>query len=144
MHRNPMKHFRLYSMAAAAVMAGAAQAQQPAPAATKFGIVSTERVMRDSRASQQVQKILEAEFQKREKEIAGGPKDQVERRRTALLDDINVRREIELKQFIEKTNGIIKRIAERENLDVIFLEAAYASARVDITDKVIKELDAGR
>jgi outer membrane protein len=139
-----MKPFRFYSMIAAAVLATAASAQQSAPGGTRFGIVSTDRVMRESRASQQVQKSLEAEFQKRDREIAAGPKDQIEKRRNALVEDINQRRDAELKRFIDKTNGIIKRIAEREKLDIVFLEAAYASARVDITDKVIKEIDAGR
>ena len=57
-------------LAAAAFPAAAqpppAPAQQPsAPASYKIGFVNTERVMRDSRASQQIQKNLEAEFQKR-------------------------------------------------------------------------------
>jgi outer membrane protein len=49
-----------------------------------------------------------------------------------------------VKQFIDKSNEVIRRVAEAENLDAVFFEAAYASTRIDITDKVIKALDAGR
>lgn len=139
--------YRPLPMIAAAVMAAAAwpaAAQQPAPPAYKVGIVNVPRVMRDSRVSQLAQKSLEAEFRKREREIAGGPAPDVERRGNALAEDMNLRREEALKQFVEKTNGVVRRIAEAEKFDAVFFEAAYASARVDLTDKVIKQLDAGR
>ncbi len=129
---------------AAAAAAGPAAAQQAAPAASRIGYVNTQRVLRDSRASQQVQKTLDAEIQKREREIDAGPKEQIERRRIALAEDIGKRRDDAAKQFIEKADGVIKRIAEAEKIDIVFFNAAYANARVDITDKVIKALDAGR
>jgi outer membrane protein len=132
-------------MIAAAVMATAAAAQEkPAPAAGKIGFVNTDRMLRDSRTSQQVQKTLEAEFQKREREIAGGPKGDIDRRMNALAEDMNLRREDALKEFVEKANRIIRRIGLEEKFDAVFREAAYFSTRIDITDRVIKELDAGR
>ena len=72
-----MKPFRFCSMIAAAVMATAAAAQQPAPHASKIGYVSATRVLHDSRAAQKVQQELEAEYQKRYKEIAAGPKEEI-------------------------------------------------------------------
>ena len=134
-------------MIAAALLAAAAcpaAAQQPAPAVSKIAFVDTERVLRDSRASQRVQKSLEAEIQKREREIAGGPKGDIDRRMNGLAEDMRMRREIELKQFIEKTDRIIRRIAEAEKIDAVFSSASYSSARIDITDRVIKALDAAR
>lgn len=128
--------------AALALSAGAAAAQ--APAVSKIGYVNTERVMRESRAAQQMQKGLEAEFQKRDKEIAGGPATDIERRRSALVEDMNLRRENAVKQFIDKANGAIRRIAVAEKFDIVFLDAAYANARIDITEKVVKALDAAR
>lgn len=125
-------------------MAGPLAAQQPAPAVSKIGFVNTARVLHDSHATRLVRENLEAEFQRREREIADGPKDEIERRRIALAEDINRQREDALKQFVEKANRIIRRIAEAEQFDVVFLEAAYFNARIDITDKVIKEFDAGR
>jgi outer membrane protein len=127
-----------------AVMACPLAAQQPAPAAYKIGFVNTERVMRDSRTAQQAQKILEAEFQKRDKEIAAGPPGQIERRRNALNEDISQRRDEALKQFVEKANAAIRRIAEAEKFDLVSAEAAYVAARIDLTDRVIKAIDAGK
>jgi outer membrane protein len=134
-------------VAMAAALAAAprpAAAQQPAQATGKFAIVNTQRIMRDSKLSQQTQKTLEAEVQKRLKEIEAGPKDQIERRKNALGEDMNARRQEALQKFIEKTNAIVRRVAETEKLDIVFFDAAYAHARIDITDKVIKELDSGR
>ena len=133
----------LIAAAAIAAAAGPAQAQQ-APASYKIGFVNTERVMRDSRASQQIQKNLEAEFQKREREIDAGPKGDIERRKALLAEDMNAKRDDSIRQFIDKTNGIIRRVAEAEKFDAVFLEAAYFSTRVDITDRVIKAVDAER
>jgi outer membrane protein len=128
-----------------AATAGLAAAQAPAtPNAYKIGFVNTEKVMRDSRASQQTQKALEAEFQKREKEIAGGAPREMDRRKAELIEDMNQRREDALKQFVDRTNGIIRRIAEAEKFDLVFIEAAYAAPSIDLTDKVIKALDASR
>ena len=141
-----MMQQRILSLIAAAAIAAAAspaQAQQ-APASYKIGFVNTERVMRDSRASQQMQKNLEAEFQKRGREIDGGPKGDIERRKALLAEDMNAKRDDSIRQFIDKTNGIIRRVAEAEKFDAVFLEAAYFSTRVDITDRVIKAVDAER
>ena len=139
-----MKLFRLGSTIAACVIATAAAAQQPAAHVNKLGYVNTERVLRDSRAAQAVQKSLAAEFQKRDLEISAGPQADLERRRGALAEEMNQRRDDALKQFILKTNGVIRRIAEAEKLDIVLLEASYSSPRIDMTDKVIKALDAGR
>ena len=130
-------------LAALALLTSSAAAQQAVPSVPKVGFVNTARVLHDSRAAQAMQKSLEAEFRKREQEIDGGPKGEVERRKAALVEDMNQRREFALKQFIDKSNGVIKKIAEAENFEIVFFEAAYFNARVDITDKVIKAIDAG-
>jgi outer membrane protein len=121
-----------------------AAAQQAVPASYKVGIVSTERVMRDSRVSLQARKLLEDEYQKRDAEIVAGPAGDVARRREALVEDMNQRREAALKEFIGKTNLVIQRIAAMEHFDIVLFEAAYANPRIDLTDKVIKELDGAR
>jgi outer membrane protein len=48
----------------------AAQPASPAPVG-KFGFVHTERILRDSVPAQRAQKQIEAEFQKRDRELAG-------------------------------------------------------------------------
>ena len=133
---------------AAAAFTAAAQ-QKPAPVVPtaggqKVGFVNTQRVLRDSIASQQVQKNLEAEIQKRTKEIEAGPKADIARRKAILADDMNLRRQDVLKQFIERANRAIRRVGEAENFDVVVIEANFASTRIDITDRVIKALDAER
>ena len=133
-------------VAAAALPAPSPVAAQSKPSAPsgKVGVVNTAIVMRDAKASQQAQKDLEAEFKRREAEILKGPKDQVERRRAALQEDMAQRRDERLAQIVEKANQAIKRIAEAENFDAVFFEAAYAAERIDLTQKVIKALDSAK
>jgi len=138
-----MKLFRHGLMIAAAVMATAAAAQQPGPPSGKIGFVNTQRVLHDSRTTQKSRQDLEAKIQKRIKEIDEGPRNQIESRRIALDDEMNIEREDALRQFVDKTNRIIRQIALAENFDAVFIEAAYFSKSIDLTDKVIKELDAG-
>jgi outer membrane protein len=121
-----------------------AAAQQPAPNEYKIGFVSTERVMRGSRASLAATKELQAEFARRSKEISGAPAGERERRGAALNEDMILRRDLALKQFIDKTNAIVRRIAQEEKFDIVFYEASYASKRIDLTDRVIKAIDAER
>jgi len=65
-----------------------------------------------------------------------------QRKQREYREDVNQRRNEELSQVIEQANRIIRQIAESEKYDIIFQEAAYANPRIDITDKVIKALDA--
>jgi outer membrane protein len=65
-----------------------------------------------------------------------------QRKQREYREDVNQRRNEELSQVIEQANRIIRQIAESEKFDIIFQEAAYANPRIDITDKVIKALDA--
>jgi len=133
-----------FPIIAAALLAAALPAAAQEPAAYKIGFVSTERVMRDSQASQKARRELEAEFDKRGKEIAGAPLAERERRGAALSEDMALRRDEALKQFIDRTNAIVRRIAEAEKFDAVFFEAAFASSRIDLTDRVIKAVDAER
>ena len=55
----------------AAVSVGAAAQDKPGAALTgKFGFVNTERILRDAVPAQRAQKKIEAEFQKRDQELA--------------------------------------------------------------------------
>jgi outer membrane protein len=136
--------FTAAAIAAMVTLAGGALAQQAERQIVKVGYVNTERVMREARIPKQAKLGLEAEFQKREREIVAGKAPDMERRRALLVEEMAARRDETVKQIIEKANQIIKRIAERENFDAVFIEAAYADKRVDITDQVIKALDAER
>jgi outer membrane protein len=72
-----------------ATLAVPAAAQAPAatpPAGGKFGFVHTERVLRDSVPAVRAQKKIEAEFQKRDRELAGIA-DQLKRMQAELDKD---------------------------------------------------------
>jgi len=138
-----MKLFRHGLMIAAAVLSTAAAAQQPGRPSGKIGFVNTQRVLHESRTTQKARQALEEKIQKRIKEIDAGPQDRIEKRRIALDEEMNIEREDALRQFVDKTNRIIRQVAIAEDFDAVFLEAAYFSKSIDLTDKVIKELDAG-
>ena len=145
-----MKPIKFSLTIAAAFVAFAATAQQPAlkpppePPSGKIGFVDSQRVMRDSKTTSNQKKILDDKAEKAMKEIEAGPQDQAERRIRALQEDLGIEREDTLRQFVDRTNRIIRQIAMEENIDVVFLEAAYSSQRIDLTEKVIKLLDAER
>jgi outer membrane protein len=65
---------------------------------------------------------------------------EVQRKQREYNEDLNSRRNEELQSIVERTNSVIRSMAEKENFDLIVQEAVYASPRVDITEKVIKAL----
>ena len=75
------------ALAALAVPAAAqAPAAQPITGGSKFGFVHTERILRDSIPAVRAQKKIEAEFQKRDRELAGIA-DQLKKMQTELDKD---------------------------------------------------------
>ena len=60
----------LFAAALAAAALPLAAQQQPPPLTGKFGFVNTERILRDASPAQRAQKKIEAEFQKRDQELA--------------------------------------------------------------------------
>jgi outer membrane protein len=62
--------------------------------------------------------------------------------RRNFQDDLNARKNDELQLLITRTNKVIKQIAETEKYDFIFQDAVYVNPKYDMTDKVIKTLDA--
>lgn len=67
-----------------------------------------------------------------------------QRKRQAFQEDLNLRKNEELQLVLERANRVIRQIAEAEKYDLILQEAVYINAKHDITDKVIKSLDAAR
>lgn len=140
----------------------------------RIGYVSGERVLRDSVPAKAAQAKLEAEFSKREKDIAevanrlkaaseklekDAPtlseaersrrqRDLVEqdrefqRKRREFQEDLNQRKNEELGAVVERANKAIKAIFDAEKYDLILQDATFVSPRIDITEKVIKALNA--
>jgi outer membrane protein len=87
--------------------------------------------------------LSEADRRKLEREFSDTNRD-FQRKQREFRDDVNQRRNEELQGILERANRIVREIAEREKYDIIFQDAVWASARIDVTDKVIKALDAAR
>jgi len=167
-----MKSSVLKSMLAAtslALAATGASAQE-----LKIGYVNSDVVLRDAAPAKAALTKLQAEFSKREKELAemgnrlksAGDKfdkDQLsmtesdkirrqrelveqdrefQRKRREFQEDLSQRRNEELASVVERANKAIKQIAEQERFDLILQEVIFASSRIEITDKVIKLLNA--
>ena len=65
-----------------------------------------------------------------------------QRKRREFQEDLNTRKNEEQQIVIERANIAVKRVAETEKYDVIFQEAVYINPKHDITEKVIKSLNA--
>jgi outer membrane protein len=88
--------------------------------------------------------LSESERSRRQQDLAGQQRD-FERKRRELLEDLNQRKNEELAAVTERAGKVIKQIFETEKYDLILLqEVEFASARVDITKKVIDALNAGK
>nr|WP_240162596.1 OmpH family outer membrane protein [Glaciimonas sp. PAMC28666] len=84
--------------------------------------------------------IPESDRLKRQRELADLDKD-FQRKQREFREDLNQRRNEELAIVLERTNKVIKQIADAENYDIVFQDAVYANKRIDITDKVLKALN---
>jgi len=162
----------LLSMQAATLAVGMLSFANVQAQESKIAFVSTERIFREAVPAKAAQTKLEAEFAKREKDIAdmaarlkaqsdkldkdaavlsdsdrakrqrdlGDLDKEFQRKQREFREDLNQRRNEELSVVLERTNKVIRQIAEAEKYDIVFQEAVYASKRIDITDKVLKEL----
>jgi len=86
--------------------------------------------------------MSESQRRAKEQDFAALSRD-FQRREREFREDANQRRNEELGQVIDQANRVIRQIAEQEKYDIIFQEMpAYVSPRIDITDKVMKALEA--
>jgi len=67
-----------------------------------------------------------------------------QRKRREFQEDLSARKNEELQQVLDRANRVVKQVAEAEKYDLILQEAVYINPRHDITDKVIKALNATR
>ena len=83
----------------------------------------------------------EAERNRRQRELVDQDRE-LQRKRREFQEDLSQRKNEELATVVERTNRVIKQIFETEKYDLILQEAVFWSPKVDITDKVIKALNA--
>ena len=85
--------------------------------------------------------LSETERVRRQRELVDQDRE-LQRKRREFQEDLNQRKNEELGAVVERTNRVIKQIFETEKYDLILQEAVFWSPKVDITDKVIKALNA--
>jgi len=85
--------------------------------------------------------LAESERTRRQRELVEQDRD-LQRKRREFQEDLNQRRNEELAAVVERANRAIKQIFDSEKYDLILQEVVFASPRVDITEKVIKILNA--
>ena len=85
--------------------------------------------------------LSESERTRRQRELVDQDRD-LQKKRREFQEDLTQRKNEELSTVVERTNRVIKQIFETEKYDLILQEAVFWSPKVDITDKVIKALNA--
>jgi outer membrane protein len=85
-------------------------------------------------------KMTDFERTKRARELFEMEKD-VGRMQREFSEDLLQRKNEERAAIAQKAYKIIEQIAQQEHLDVVLQETAWSSPRVDITDKILKQLD---
>ena len=64
-----------------------------------------------------------------------------QRKQREFQEDLNLRKNEELQQVLERANRVIRQVAETEKYDLIIQEAVYINPKHDITDKVLSGLN---
>ena len=118
-----------------------------AQAQEKIGYISSQRIVNEALPYKAASAKLEQEFSKRAKDLHDmetrlkDMQDKLEKEQRELQEDLSQRRNEELATVLDRVNKVIAQIAESEKYDIVVQDALYHSARVDITDKVLKILN---
>lgn len=138
----------------------------------KLGFINTERVYLESRQAQNIQTTLDKEFGERQKRLqalrqegdelnrrimSGSVKPahrqqalkrlaeldrQYREKQVQLAEEYNLRRNEEFAALQQNANKVIIELAKQEGYDLIIQDAIYVQSKFDITDSVIKALNA--
>ena len=84
--------------------------------------------------------LPETDRTRRQRELSDVDKD-FQRKQREFREDLNQRRNEEVANVLERTNKVIKQIADAEKFDIILQDAVTVNPRIDITDKVLKALN---
>jgi outer membrane protein len=85
--------------------------------------------------------MAESQRVTRQRQLVDQDRD-FQRKRREFQEDLGARKNEELGQVLERANKVVKQLAEAEKYDVILQEAVYINPKHDITDKVIKAMNA--
>lgn len=87
--------------------------------------------------------LSESQRNARQKQLVDQDRD-FQRKRREFQEDLNNRKNEEQQVVVERANRAVKQVAEAEKYDVILQEAVYIHPKHDITEKVIKALNASK
>lgn len=85
--------------------------------------------------------LSESERLRRQRELVEQGRE-LQRKRRESQEYMNQRKNEELAALIDRANVVVRQIFEQEKFDLILQEAVFAGPRVDITDKVIRAMNA--
>lgn len=85
--------------------------------------------------------LSESERTRRQRDLVEQDRE-FQRKRREFQEDLTQRKNEELASVVERANKVMKQIFDTEKYDLILQEAVFAGPKIDITDKVIKALNA--
>mgnify|MGYP000662093904 CR=1 FL=1 len=85
--------------------------------------------------------MTEAQRNTKQKQLLDQDRE-FQRKRREFQEDLSSRRNEELQQVLERANKVVKQVAESEKYDMILQEAVYVNPKHDITDRVLKAMNA--
>ena len=87
--------------------------------------------------------LSESQRTARQKQLVDQDRE-FQRKRREFQEDLNARKNEEQQIIVERANRAVKQVAESEKYDVVLQDVVYINPKHDITDKVIKALNAGK
>lgn len=97
--------------------------------------VTAEKFERDAPTLSEVQRVA------KQKQLIEQDRD-LKRRQREYQEDLGARKNEENQMLFEKAGRAVKQVAESEKYDMVLQDAVYFNPKHDITDKVIKALNA--
>jgi outer membrane protein len=87
--------------------------------------------------------LSESQRLSRQKQLGEQDRD-FQRKRREFQEELNARKNEEFQLVLERANRVIKQVAESDKYDLVLQEAVYINPKHDITDKVLKVINAGK
>jgi outer membrane protein len=98
---------------------------------------ASKKLERDAPTLSETQRI------QRQRELVQMDQD-FQRSRREFQEDLALRKNEELQKVLEMANRVIKDVAKAENYDLILQEAVYMNPKHDITERVLRGLNAAK
>lgn len=134
---------RIFREASSAKAAQAKLEQEFGRREKELGDLGTQLKTLADKFEREAPTLSESQRTARQKQLVDQDRD-FQRKRREFQEDLNARKNEELQQVIERANKVVKMVAETEKYDLVLQEAVYANPKHDITDKVIKALNASK